>query len=112
MRLRRLVEVKPSGKCHVDDTVRADYNNPERREWLELALVDAIRKYGPDRVHFKKIRAEFLTRIVVVREKMQLREQEVHGTWCTEAKLEQKGYSAFFVRKAFHPHGLREGRIA
>lgn len=56
MRLRRLVEVKPSGKCHVDDTVRADYNNPERREWLELALVDAIRKYGPDRVHFKKIR--------------------------------------------------------
>ncbi|CAK9112217.1 unnamed protein product [Durusdinium trenchii] len=87
MRLRRLVETKPSGKCHVDEVTRQDYNNTERREWLELALCSAIQKFGPDRKNFKKIRAEFLTRVVVVRERMALREQEVHGTWCTEAKL-------------------------
>ncbi|CAK9113854.1 Uncharacterized protein SCF082_LOCUS52754 [Durusdinium trenchii] len=93
MRLRRLCEVKPSGRCYVDDTTRSDYANLERREWLELALCDALKKHGTDRKDFKKIRAEFITRVVVVREKMQLREQEVHGCWCTEAKLEQKGYS-------------------
>lgn len=56
MRLRRLVEVKPSGKCHVDKDVRDDYQNPQRREWLEIALCDTIRKIGSDRKHFKKIR--------------------------------------------------------
>lgn len=39
-------------------------------------------------------KAEFVTRVQVVRKKMQLREQEIHGTWLTEAKLIQKGYSA------------------
>lgn len=43
------------------------------------------------------LEAEFLTRVVVVRERMALREQEVHGSWMTEAKMTQKGYSAFFV---------------
>lgn len=56
MRLRRMVETKPSGKCHVDESVRADYNNAERREWLEIALCDAIKKHGTDRKNFKKIR--------------------------------------------------------
>lgn len=56
MRLRRLVEVKPSGKCYVDQEIRDDYANMERREWLELALCDAIKKHGADRKNFKKIR--------------------------------------------------------
>ncbi|CAK9054438.1 unnamed protein product [Durusdinium trenchii] len=87
MRLRRMVETKPSGKCHVDESVRLDYAHHEKREWLEIALLDAIKKWGTDRKQFKKIRTEFLTRVVVVRERMSLREQEVHGTWMTEAKL-------------------------
>lgn len=56
MRLRRLCEVKPSGRCYVDDTTRSDYANLERREWLELALCDALKKHGTDRKDFKKIR--------------------------------------------------------
>lgn len=56
MRLRRLVEVKPNGKCHVDQTTRDDYQNPERREWLEMALLQAIKKFGTSRNVFTKIR--------------------------------------------------------
>ena len=56
MRLRRLVEVKPNGKCHVDQTTREDYQNPERREWLEMALLQAIKKFGTSRTVFTKIR--------------------------------------------------------
>lgn len=33
----------------------------------------------------------------MVRERMQLREQEIHGTWLTEAKMSQKKYSATHV---------------
>lgn len=56
MRLRRMVETKPSGKCHVDESVRLDYAHHEKREWLEIALLDAIKKWGTDRKQFKKIR--------------------------------------------------------
>ena len=40
------------------------------------------------------LQTEFLTRVTVVREKMQLREQEIHGTWMTWAKMLQNNYSA------------------
>lgn len=50
-----MVEVKPSGKTYVDQTVRDDYNSVQRREWLEMALVDSIRKHGTDRKNFKKV---------------------------------------------------------
>lgn len=43
MRLRRLCEVKPSGRCYVDEATREDYANLERREWLELALVQSLK---------------------------------------------------------------------
>lgn len=56
MRLRRLTQVKPSGKCYVDEQTRADYTNMERREWLEVALLESIRKHGSDRRFFKKVR--------------------------------------------------------
>ena len=41
------------------------------------------------------LEAEFISRVVVVRERMQLREQEIHGTWLTETKMAQKNYSQF-----------------
>lgn len=56
MRLRRLVEVKPNGKCHVDQQTREEYQNPERREWLEMALLQSIKKHGTSRTAFTKIR--------------------------------------------------------
>ena len=56
MRLRRLVEVKPNGKCHCDQQTREDYQNPERREWLEMALLQSIKKFGTNRSVFTKIR--------------------------------------------------------
>ena len=45
MRLRRLVETKSSGKCHVPPEVVADYKSGgELREWLEIALLESLKK--------------------------------------------------------------------
>lgn len=49
MRLRRLCEVKAkSKKCHVDAKTREQYEcGGEGREWLEIALLEALEKVGP-----------------------------------------------------------------
>ena len=58
MRLRRLCEVKKSGKSHVSDEVRTDYKGGgEKREWLEIALLEAIKKHGTHRDNYKKVKA-------------------------------------------------------
>ena len=48
MRLKRLCEVKAkSKKCHVDAKTREQYEGGgEGREWLEIALVEALDKVG------------------------------------------------------------------
>lgn len=57
MRLRRFCTVKKSGKCAVDDTVRASYNQGgEQREWLEIALLEAIKKHGTTRESYNKVK--------------------------------------------------------
>ena len=58
MRLRRLVEIKPkSKKCHVDEATRAQYaKGGEDREWLEIALMEAIQKVGADNRKHKALR--------------------------------------------------------
>lgn len=58
MRLRRLCEQKPkTKKCHVDEKTREQYTRGgEDREWLEIALVEAIQKVGPDRSQHKKLK--------------------------------------------------------
>ena len=57
MRLRRLCEVKKSGRSWVSDELRADCSSGgERRETLELALLETIRGVGADAKH-EKIRA-------------------------------------------------------
>ena len=35
---------------------REEYQNPERREWLEMALLQSIKKHGTSRTAFTKIR--------------------------------------------------------
>lgn len=58
MRCRRLCEKKVSGKCHVPNEIREDYvNGGESREIVELALLDALAKYGVLRQAYKKVKA-------------------------------------------------------
>lgn len=45
MRLKRLCEVKPSGKCAVDDTIRQQFETGNRDQ-LTLSLVMALKKFG------------------------------------------------------------------
>ncbi|CAK9067189.1 unnamed protein product [Durusdinium trenchii] len=102
MRLRRLCEQKPkTKKCHVDEKTREQYTRGgEDREWLEIALVEAIQKVGPDRSQHKKLKAEFKARVILVRERMETKEQEVTGSWMTEEKMVKSGdYSPETIKK-------------
>lgn len=58
MRLRRLCETKAkSGRCNVDDETAKQYaKGGESREWLEIALVEALQKVGPDCRKHKALR--------------------------------------------------------
>lgn len=58
MRLRRLCEKKPrTQKCHVDDRTHDQWiKGGEDREWLEIALVEALQKVGPERTAHKKLK--------------------------------------------------------
>lgn len=93
MRLRCLCETKAkSGRCNVDDETAKQYaKGGESREWLEIALVEALQKVGPDCRKHKALRAEFQSRVVLVRERMTSKEQEVLGQWMTEEKMEKSG---------------------
>jgi len=52
MRLRRLCEVKPTGKSHVDEKTRAEYKEGgSKREVLEIALVESLKKWGTSTDH-------------------------------------------------------------
>ena len=61
MRLRRLCSIKKGEKCLVDETTRSDYlAGGERREWLELALLESVKKHGVDRAQYKSVKARCL----------------------------------------------------
>ena len=68
MRLRRLCEVKPkTKKCHVDEKTRDQYTRGgEEREWLEIALVEALQKVGPERSQHKKLKVLWLLSVFFV----------------------------------------------
>ena len=61
MRLKRLCQKRGSkGACHVDDSVHEDWaSGGEKREWLEIALLEAIKQVGSDTGPgaFKKVKA-------------------------------------------------------
>ena len=58
MRCRRLCEMKPSGKCAVDETTASQYRGGgEGRELLEMALLGALARHGTSRKSYKKIKA-------------------------------------------------------
>ena len=58
MRLRRMCEVKAkTGRCNVDPETRSMYERGgEDREWLEIALLEAISKVGADCRKHKALR--------------------------------------------------------
>ena len=61
MRLRRFCALKKGDKCIVDEQTRADYlGGGEKREWLEIALLEAIKKHGTGREVYKQVKAGFL----------------------------------------------------
>ena len=61
MRLRRLCETKAkSQKCYVDTETAAQYaRGGEDREWLEIALIEALQKVGPENKCHKKVRVSW-----------------------------------------------------
>jgi len=59
MRLRRLCSLRKSGKCAVGEELRRDYEeNGEKREWLEIALLEAIKQYGTSRAVYNQVKAK------------------------------------------------------
>ena len=99
MRLRRLCEKKKSGRCHVKDSVHADYvAGGESRELLELALLETLEKLGDNKGSHAAMRTEFLSRVEHVKERLLEREKEVTGEWLTAERMESKlGYSKILV---------------
>ena len=58
MHLRRLTETKTSGKMWVDQKTQDDYKaGGERRELLEIALLECLEKHGTGREHYTKVKA-------------------------------------------------------
>ncbi|CAL1138088.1 unnamed protein product [Cladocopium goreaui] len=90
MRTRRLCERKPSGKCYVDEKIAEDFKRGgESREILEMALLESLGRFGTKRCHYKKIKADFLAKCKVIREKMESKESEVTGRWYTEEAMKK-----------------------
>ena len=57
MRVRRLCERKSGGKLNVPTEVHEDFvNGGSSREILEIALLEAIQKYGCERKQYKRVR--------------------------------------------------------
>ena len=64
MRTRRLCERKSSGKCQVPDAINQDYYaGGEKREILEIALLQCLARHGCERKVYKKVRAAWLASV-------------------------------------------------
>ena len=58
MRTRRLCEKKTSGRCGVPDAIHNDYvEGGEKREILEMSLLQCLAQYGLDRKWYKRVHA-------------------------------------------------------
>ena len=61
MRLNRLCQRRKNGRCHVDEHIHNDWKaGGEKKEWLEIALLEAVKATGPDSDPgtFKKVKAQ------------------------------------------------------
>lgn len=88
MRLRRMCEQKKTGKCNVKETVAADYRaGGERRELLEIALLETLMETGTERSAHSRVKQVFSAKVEHVKERLQEREKEVHGSWLTVERM-------------------------
>lgn len=60
-----MCEVKPrTGKCHVDTETNQQWKRGgESREWLEIALAEAMENLGVEKNQHKKLRVPWFHRI-------------------------------------------------
>ena len=88
MRLRRMCERKKSGKLHVKESILEDFKaGGERRELLEIALLEALRDVGVDRAAHKQVKQTFNAKVELVKERFQEREKEITGQWLTPERM-------------------------
>jgi len=61
MRTRRLCEKKNSGRCGVPDAIHNDYvEGGEKREILEMSLLQCLATHGLDRKWYKRVKVVWL----------------------------------------------------
>ncbi|CAE7031855.1 unnamed protein product, partial [Symbiodinium sp. CCMP2456] len=116
MRLKRMCEKKSkSQKCHVDDETHQQYVSagPER-EWLELALLEALQAVGPDALGRGKAAhklASFKVQVTQIRERQHLKESESNGEWLTEERMVKSGEYSKQTIKSIIDYCLRFPQI-
>lgn len=100
MRLRRLCERKKTGRLNVSEASHNDYVAAgERREVLELALLETLDKVGLDAGR-EEVRKEFNQRVEYVKERLHEREKEITGEWLTKERMISKlGYTKHLVEE-------------
>ena len=62
MRLTRLCQKRSKGACHVDEATHQEWlKGGERKEWLELALLEVLKDVGTDSTPslFKQVKVRF-----------------------------------------------------
>jgi len=102
MRLRRLCEKKKTGRLNVSEASHNDYvAGGERRELLELALLETLERVGVDASR-EVVKKEFNVKVEHVKERLTEREKEITGEWLTRERMASKlGYSKSLVFKWF-----------
>ena len=100
MRLRRLCEKKKTGRLNVSEASHNDYvAGGERRELLELALLETLERVGVDASR-EVVKKEFNVKVEHVKERLTEREKEITGEWLTRERMASKlGYSKSLVFK-------------
>ncbi|CAK9074824.1 unnamed protein product [Durusdinium trenchii] len=100
MRCRRLCERKPSGRQHVPEAIVAEYKEGgERREVLEMALLESLARHGLNRSAYKRVKGEFVTKCKIIKERMEQKESETVGKWMTEEAMKKSGlFSATAIK--------------
>ncbi|CAJ1384292.1 unnamed protein product, partial [Effrenium voratum] len=83
-----MCEQKKTGKCNVKETVAADYRaGGERRELLEIALLETLMETGTERSAHSRVKQVFSAKVEHVKERLQEREKEA----VAKEKLEELG---------------------
>ncbi|CAK9014581.1 Uncharacterized protein SCF082_LOCUS12463, partial [Durusdinium trenchii] len=79
-------------RINVDTKIVEQYKEGgESREVLEMALLECLAKHGVDRSSYKRIKADFVQKCKLIRERLESRQSEVHGRWMTAEAMKKSG---------------------